>query len=298
MMRSATTILTALILGLTCGSPLVGAALACEDAHAVTAAAETPRAPRAPRAPHAVVPPAPAAAPVAPEAGLLDTPETPGLLTPRGWFGFGFQCAECYVRSGPGDSIAVWEFGSHPTVYSVDLGSPAARAGLRRGDVITKIDGISILTPAGGRRFGTVRPGQPVKLTVLRDGATRVVVARAAERPDRRERAELRDLRKELVRLNEVSDLGQLRRELASLNREMERIRKQDIERVRVRTTPVRRLRYAGVIGGTEVEVRGPGSVVVSETDAKDELVINTGDAVVHIRLADLRKRSEEKPKE
>jgi predicted metalloprotease with PDZ domain len=47
---------------------------------------------------------------------------------------------------------------------------PAGRAGFLTGDRITHMDGISILTPAGARRFGAVRPGQTVKLTVLRDG--------------------------------------------------------------------------------------------------------------------------------
>jgi type II secretory pathway component PulC len=180
-------------------------------------------------------------------------------------------------------------------VYSVDLGSPAARAGLRRGDLITEIDGLSILTPAGGRRFGTIRPGQRVKWTVVRDGATRNVIASAADRPDRRERVELRDLRKQLVRLNELSDLDQLRRELTMLNQEMDSRREQEMarERVRSKIQTARRLRYAGVIGGTEVEVRGPGSIVVSENDEKDELVINTGESVVRIRLTDVvRKRS------
>lgn len=296
MMRHATTSLIALILGLSCGSLLTraGAALACEDAHAsvVAAAAGTPpRAPRAPRTAPPAEPAAPAEAPEPPEAAF-EIPEPPGQVTPRGWFGFGFECGDCDVRTGPGDSAAVWRFGSHPTVYSVDHGSPAARAGLRRGDVITRIDGLSILSPAGGRRFGTIRPGQSVKWTVMRDGAMRDVIARAAERPDRRERVELRDLRKELGRLNELSDLDQLRRELATLNRQMDRVRMLDLDRVRVKTVPVRRLRYAGVIGGTEVEVRGSGSVIVSENDGKDELVINTGESVVVIRVSDLLRKS------
>jgi len=294
MMRHATTILGALFLGLaSVGLTAPEVVLACEDAHApaIAATAQTPRAPRAPRAPHAV--PSPAEAPAPAEAPEM--PEPPALVTPRGWFGFGFQCGECYVRTEPGDTAAVWEFGSHPRVYSVDLGGPAARAGIRRGDVITKIDGLSILSPAGGRRFGAIRPGQTVKWTVQREGAVRTVVARAAERPDRRERVELRDLRKELGRLNELSDLDELRRELATLNQEMGSRREQERARVRV---PARRLRYSGVIGGTEVEVRGPGSVIVSENDGKDELVINTGESVVFIRVADLkRKRSGESPK-
>jgi hypothetical protein len=129
----------------------------------------------------------------------------------------------------------------------------------------------------------------------MRDGAVRKVIGSAAERPDRRERVELRDLRKQLVRLNELSDLDQLRRELATLNQEMDSRRAQELarERARARTPVARRLRYAGVIGGTEVEVRGPGSIVVSETDEKDELVINTGESVVTIRLTDVvRKRT------
>ncbi len=317
MMRRSTTILTALILGLSCASALpgAGAALACEDTHAMViaaAAAETPprapRAPRAPRTPRAWVPaspgdtPAPAEAPEPPEAGF-EIPESPGQVTPRGWFGFGFQCGECGFRSGSADSVAVWEFGSHPRVYSVDLGSPAARAGIRRGDVITQIDGISILNPDGGRRFGAIRPGQSVKWTVMREGAIRHVIARAAERPgrpERRERAALTDLRRELVRLNELSDLDELRAKLSGLNREMEYRRAQEMasEQMRVKTVSARRLRYAGVIGGTEVEVRGTGSVIVSESDDKDELVINTGESVVVIRVpAGLLRRSGEKPK-
>ena len=299
MTLKSTTILTALTLVLSLGSLAGGSpVLACDDPHAVTtiaAAAETPpRAPRAPRVPRAAAPapvPTEAPEPAEPQVGL-DVPEPPAMVTPRGWFGFGFQCGECFVRTGPGDTAAVWEFGSLPRVYSVDLGGPAARAGIRRGDVIIKIDDFSILTPDGGRRFGAIRPGQTVKWTVKREGAIRNVIARAAERPDRRERVELRDLRVKLGRLNELSDLDELRRELTTLNRQIAR------ERVRVKTQPARRLRYAGVIGGTEVEVRGSGSVIVSENEDKDELVINTGESVVVIRVPPgLLRRSEDKPK-
>ena len=77
----------------------------------------------------------------------------------------------------------------------------------------------------------------------------------------------------------------------------LERTRIHELKRVGMFELPVRRLRYAGVIGGTEVEVRGPGSVIVSESDARNELVINTGEAVVVIRVPAelLRKASERK---
>src|SRR5262245_31201501 len=137
------------------GFPAAGPARACDrpaaraEAAAVAAAGEAPEAPRAPRAPQA--PPAPQAAepaetpppaPPAPEA-TLETPGVASLITPRGWFGFGFQCADCVARTATPESAAIWRFGTQPRVYSVDLGSPAARGGLRRGDVIMQIDGFS-----------------------------------------------------------------------------------------------------------------------------------------------------------
>lgn len=302
MMRVSTTVPSVMLLVIAwCVAP-AGPASACEDGRspAIAAGAEStpavPPAPRAPRTPRSEAPPEAPEAP-APPTGF-DLPEAPTLLTPRGWFGFGFQCAECSARGGSPDSGAVWAFGTHPTVYSVDSGSPAALAGLRRGDVITRIDGLSILSPDAGRAFGAIRPGQTVRWTVMRGDRQREIVARAAERPERRARVALTDLRRELARLNELSDMDELRRELAEVNREMEVRRAVDLarEKVRVTTLPARRLRYAGVIGGTEVEVRGPGSVIVSETDGRDELVITTGESVVVIRVPEGARKGAKQP--
>ena len=46
-------------------------------------------------------------------------------------------------------------------------------------------------------------------------------------------------------------------------------------------------LRYAGVVGSTEVEVRGNNPVIVSESENKNEVVINLGESVVVVRVAD-----------
>ena len=266
----------------------------------------TPRPPRAPRATPApdattvpgVPDPAPAEAPEAPTADV-DVPQPPSLVTPRGWFGFGFECNSCTARRDARDSAAVWTFSTLPRVYSVDLGSPAAKAGLRRGDVLIRIDGVSILTPEGGRRFGIIRPGQSVRWTVLRDGAPRQVVAQAAERPERRASIALLDLRGELSRLNELKDMDQLRREISELNREMERrrVREDARSQLEMRSYAAQRLRYAGVIGGAEVEVRGPSSVIVSE-NGEDEMVITVGESMVRIRVPNSpRKRTAETPR-
>ena len=266
--------------------------------------ARPPRAPRAPRAttatpavPAAPGMPAPAEAPEAPAADM-DAPQPPGLVTPRGWFGFGFECNQCIARRAVRDSAPVWTFSTLPRVYSVDLGSPAAQAGLQRGDILTRIDGVSILSPDGGRRFGLIRPGQSVRWTVLRDGAPLEVVAQAAERPERRASMALLDLRGELARLNDLKD-DQLRRELSVLTREMERSRAREDARTRmdVRAYSTRRLRYAGVIGTAEVEVRGPSSVIVSQT-GDNEMVITVGESVVRIHVPDsTRKRTPDVPR-
>ena len=68
----------------------------------------------------------------------------------------------------------------------VSPNSPAGRAGLRAGDRLTHIDGISLLSKEGGRRFGQVVPGQKVKLTVKRGNSTLTKELRLSSRPETR----------------------------------------------------------------------------------------------------------------
>lgn len=249
--------------------------------------AQSPQAPEAPPAPGApeVPYPAPAAAPAPPAEP--DLPSPPARITPRGWFGFALECAKCTAERSPRDTAAVWRFNTQPYVYSVQPGTPAARAGFRRGDVITGLDDISILTPDGGRRFGLIQPGQVVRWTVIRDGEERRVVAQAAERPDRPSRVAIIDLQRQLRVLGELGDADEMRRELIEFDRRLERLRVREETRIQTdRQRPVvKRFRYAGVIGGSEVEVRGPDAVIVNSDGA--EMVINVGETVVKIRVPD-----------
>jgi S1-C subfamily serine protease len=67
-------------------------------------------------------------------------------------------------------------------VTAVEASSPAARAGLHQGDIITRVDGAQISQGADLRR--TVRqhkPGDTVRLTVLRPDGQRTVSVRLAE---------------------------------------------------------------------------------------------------------------------
>jgi S1-C subfamily serine protease len=70
------------------------------------------------------------------------------------------------------------DVGSGAAVVGVASGSPAARAGLQRGDVIVSVDGKAVKTPSALRsRILVARPGQKVKLVYLDDFGTRTTVS-------------------------------------------------------------------------------------------------------------------------
>jgi membrane-associated protease RseP (regulator of RpoE activity) len=118
-------------------------------------------------------------------AGWLAATVPSGAPSPRGWFGFSIRCSNCgWASSGrPGES-PVWESDEPPELSRVDANSPAGRAGLRVGDRITHINGVSILTDRGRKMFGSVMPGQRVRLTVSRGGTSLVRELTLASRPE------------------------------------------------------------------------------------------------------------------
>lgn len=88
----------------------------------------------------------------------------------RGWLGAGNQAG----AKGPGAAIG-----------SVYEGTPAARAGLRPGDVIEALDGEPVRDFEDLRaRVGDKRPGEVVKLTVRRDGSTIELDATLEAKPE------------------------------------------------------------------------------------------------------------------
>lgn len=100
---------------------------------------------------------------------------------PLGWLGLQTECEGCSVTSGLRRSV---RFRQPPSILMVDVDGPAHRAGLRRGDTITAIDGVDLTDDAGGRAFTAVEPGQHVTLTYRRAGAERRVPLIAVARPD------------------------------------------------------------------------------------------------------------------
>lgn len=99
------------------------------------------------------------------------------------WVGVAFSCDDCTLAQVDGQPR--WSFATPPEVYSVEQGSPAYDAGLRRGDVITHVQNIAITTAEGGRRWAALRPGDAVRVTYRRDGASRSVMLRPVESPAR-----------------------------------------------------------------------------------------------------------------
>ncbi len=133
-----------------------------------------PREPLQPLEPLQPVQPLQPLQPLQPIPPLPPVPPVPpsGWPSPSGWFGFSIRCNDCGWAQNSNDDAPVWESRNEPVLARVAGDSPAGRAGLRVGDRITHIDGVSILTANGARRFGAVKPGQRVKLTVARNGVS------------------------------------------------------------------------------------------------------------------------------
>ena len=282
-------------------------------------------------------PPVPGVAPVpavAPTAGLPPTPELAPMsrlaplarlrhmLPPKGWYGVSLRCSDCSIRrDDEAGAVLEWRFRVEPEVASVEADSPADRAGVREGDLITHIDGIKITSRDGGKRFGTTAPGEKVKWTLKRDGKPLDVTITADERPEEwsawaGSQDALRQAEENLARANETiklrlrsSDLnlkGQ-REALLDAQRQMEEVRRElgrsaprgfswdystgpapeaeqrEAERaMRADEARPKRLRYQGDVGSSHVEVRGSSRVVVTE-DNDGNVIIDTPDATIKV---------------
>jgi serine protease Do len=107
-------------------------------------------------------------------AELLDK----GSVT-RGWLGVSLQpltpeLATSFEARGKTGAL----------VSDVVAGSPAARAGLKQGDIVLEFNGKKIQNAGElARAVGMAKPGQSATLTVWREGAERTLEVRLAEQP-------------------------------------------------------------------------------------------------------------------
>ncbi len=224
-------------------------------------------------------------------AGVLAvSPST--LSGTKAWFGFGLSCSDCKFYPLRHEEIAAaeaqlkartqgnndpgqvrelyrelesyrregsrWEFSENPRVFSVDEDGPADRAGLRRGDILTHIDGLALLSAEGGKRLGQAKSGDEVEFVYRRGTTVGTAKLTAAREPTVRGLAAGRSysrslalLERSLSRIERTTD-AEVRAEVALLQnqlREAEVLRLEATQLVirdlRVRTRP---LRYSGTI--------------------------------------------------
>jgi membrane-associated protease RseP (regulator of RpoE activity) len=147
----------------------------------------------------------------------------------------------------------MWESPEIPEVSRVDSESPAGRAGIRSGDRITHVDGLSITSPEGARRFGSAEPGQRVRLTIKRGNNT---------------------LQRDVV----VGTRPEARAAIAAAAPRSPRT-----PRTPAPPSVRRRLRYTGQIDNVSVEVWSPGGPTIDRIG--DTMVITVGTSVVRIKV-------------
>src|SRR5258707_15769896 len=70
-------------------------------------------------------------------------------------------------------------------ITSVNESSPAAKAGLKAGDVITAVDGEKVTSPGDVSRAISKKEDGPVSLTIIRDRNTRTVTVTPEKNPER-----------------------------------------------------------------------------------------------------------------
>jgi serine protease Do len=124
------------------------------------------------------------AIPIATVKGEIDTIEKSGKIS-KAYLGVRYVSIDQDVASQlklPVSSGALVR--SSGNTQGVLPGSPAAQAGLRDGDIITKINGKDIKEGAGlVTQLSQYHPGDKIDLTVIRDGKEQTIKATLGEFP-------------------------------------------------------------------------------------------------------------------
>lgn len=103
----------------------------------------------------------------------------------RGWLGIAIQeitkeLAESFGMKNTNGAL----------VAGIEKGSPAEKAGLEAGDVITKFDGKAIITTSDlPRAVAATKPGNSVPVEILRKGASKTLTVVVAEMPQDKDEA-------------------------------------------------------------------------------------------------------------
>ena len=119
--------------------------------------------------------PKPAARPANDPIYVIDGVVQPPLaadtnLTPSGRrFGFAVGCLPSCTRTKASDGTDYYKFDGYPPIVALTPGGAAERAGIRVGDLVTEVDGKSVLMEDGALRFMRGTKTETLQLTVIRD---------------------------------------------------------------------------------------------------------------------------------
>lgn len=108
---------------------------------------------------------------------IIDELKSDGSVA-RGWMGAGLQ---------PMDPVLAEQLGTDKGVVisAVYPDNPAAEAGLAPGDVVTAVDGEDVVEAEDViRAIGNKKPGETVRLGIIRDGHSKTIKVRLDSRPD------------------------------------------------------------------------------------------------------------------
>ena len=109
-----------------------------------------------------------------------------GVVT-RGWLGVQIQPITRELADSMGLKVS-----SGALVSEVTPNSPALKAGIKVGDTITKLNGEPVKNPNDlARHVARLSPGQPARLTVLRDGKEEVMEATITAMPSEKQATNL-----------------------------------------------------------------------------------------------------------
>jgi TonB-dependent SusC/RagA subfamily outer membrane receptor len=90
--------------------------------------------------------------------------------TPSGRrFGFAVGCLPSCTRAKASDGTDYFKFDGYPPIVALTPGGAAERAGIRVGDVVSEVDGKSVLTEEGALRFMRGNKTEVLHLTMIRD---------------------------------------------------------------------------------------------------------------------------------
>ena len=101
----------------------------------------------------------------------------------HGWMGVRIQAVTADIADSVGLKKAEGALVAEP-----QSDSPAAKAGILAGDVITAVDGNEVKTPRDlARKISATAPGTEVKLSILRKGEEKTVSLTLGQQPDQRQ---------------------------------------------------------------------------------------------------------------